>query len=635
MKNLLFILFLLKFSFIFSQEIDSLKQLLITENSEQKIQTYISISDVFYYSVPDSAEYYLKLALHEAQKADNPKMQAKIMIKTGILYNEQGHIEKAKNLFSESLIIAEETGDTSLIISSKGNLGNCYLYLNKYNEAIKIYSEVIEIAEKIKNTVVEAIAYGALGNLYLIKNEYDKALDYYTISEEKFKKLNNTNGIALSLMNIATVYSNLGKNKKAISNYKEANKLFKKNNNLLNSAKCLSGIAKVYQKLNKFNKSIMAEKEALKAYKKFDSKIDMSYSYSKIAFNYINMKKYHIAILFLDSAYNLSGTEKNYSQLEQISNKKRICHDSLGNYKKAYQYSELQKIYHDSIFNIENENKFTELEIQFETTKKEQEIELYKKNEELLQKESKNRLILFISVSSFLFLLIIILFLFYNRTKLKNRIRQSDLENKLLRVQMNPHFIFNALSSIEHYIYKNDIQNSSLYIADFAKLMRLILESSRKSLINLNQEIEILNYYIKFQKLRINYPLDFSINISETIDIENCLIPPMLIQPFIENALKHGFKNEISNAAVKITLQLQKNIIFVTIEDNGIGINHTDKLKNNHQSLSLQITRERLQKLFTGKAKKKNKLVAVDLSNINPELHGTRISFKVPYIGEF
>ena len=635
MKNFLLILFLLKFSFIFSQEIDSLKQLLITENSEQKIQTYISISDVFYYSVPDSAENYLKLALREAQKAENPKMQAKIMIKTGILYNEQGNIEKAKKLFSESLIIAEETGDTSLIISSKGNLGNCYLNLNKYNEAIKIYSEVIEIAEKNKNTIVEAIAYGALGNLYLIKNEYDKALKYYKTSEKKFKELNNTNGIALSLMNIATVYSNMGKNKEAVHKYKEADKLFKKNKNFLNSAKCISGIAKVYQKLNKFNKSIITEKEALKTYKNFDTKTDISYAYSMIASNYIKLKKYQTALLFLDSADNLSGTGKNFSKSEQISNKIRICYDSLGNYKKAYEYSELNKIYHDSIFNIENENKFAELEIQFETTKKEQEIELYKKNEELLQKESKNRLILLISVSSFLFLLIIILFLFYNRTKLKNRIKQSDLENKLLRVQMNPHFIFNALSSIEHYIYKNDIQNSSLYIADFAKLMRLILESSRKKLILLSQEIEILNYYVEFQKLRINYDLNFVINISDEIDPENCLLPPMLIQPFIENAFKHGFKGNIKNAELKVSLQLQNNIIFVEIKDNGIGIIKQKTGKTSHQSLSIQITKERLEKLFNKKTIKYNQLKIENLQKIDPNLHGTKISFKIPYIEEF
>ena len=635
MKNILLILFFLKISVIFSQNTDSLKQIIKTGDSEQKISACLSLSDIYFYTVPDSAKFFLQKALKEAEKNDNLKTQAKIIIKLGILNNERGNIKKAKELFSKSLMIAETINDTSLILSSKGNLGNCHLNLSEYKDAVKIYSEVIEIADKKKNTLVSAIANGALGNLYLIKNNYDKALKYYKISEKKFIKLNHSGGIALSLLNIATIYANTKKYKNAVSNYLNAYEIFYKNKNFLNAAKCKSGIAKVYKKRNKFKKSISAEKDALRMYKKLDAKMDISYAYSMIASNYINLKKYKPALLFLDSAYTLAIKRKNYSVLEQITDKTRRCYDSIGNYNKAYKYAKLHKTYYDSVFNIENENKFSELEIKFETAKKEQEILLYKKNQELLEKESRNRLILFISVSSFLFLLLIILFLFYNRNKLKNKIRETDLENKLLRTQMNPHFIFNALSSIEHYIYKNDIQNSSLYIADFAKLMRLILESSRKEFINLNREIEILNYYVGFEKLRVNYNLNFSISVSEAIDIENCLFPPMLIQPFIENAINHGFTEEIKDAEIKITIQLQNNYIFVKIEDNGIGINHTEKLKNNHKSLSMQITKERLQKLFGRRGKKENKLIIKDLNEINPELHGTEISFKIPYIEEF
>jgi len=635
MKHIFLFIFLLKFPLIFSQNIDSLKHLILTQNAELKKNTYLLIADKYYYSVPDSAELYLRKALQISVNQKNIKDQIKIKMKIGILYNEKGNTLEAKKLFYECLKTAENIKDTTLILSARGNIGNCYLNLNEYENAIKNYSEVIKIAEKNDNIRVSAIAYGALGNLYLLKKDNYKALDYYKISEKKFRMLNNTGGIALSLMNTATVYSNIKKYKKAVQNYKEAEKLFREKNNFLNSAKCKSGMAKVYLKLKEFKKSIRAQKEALKMYKKFNSKIDIFSTYTMIAVNYINLKKYNIALNYLDSAINMNGIEENYFELEYATNQIRICYDSLGNYEKAYQYSKLHKVYYDSVYNIEHEKKFTELEIEFETAKKEQEIKLYKKNEELLHKESKNRLILLISVSSFFLLLIVILFLFYNRNKLKNRIKQSNLENKLLRVQMNPHFIFNALSSIEHYIYKNDIKNSTLYIANFAKLMRLILESSRKNFINLNQEIEILNYYIEFQKLKINYPLNFSVKLSENIDIENCLIPPMLIQPFVENALKHGFREKQKNATVKITMNLQNNYIYVTIEDNGIGINNTKQSESKHKSLSLQITEERLEKLFDKKHNNKNVLLIEDISEFNNEFHGTKVTFKIPYIEEF
>ncbi len=635
MKHIFIFIFLLKFSSTFSQNIDSLKHLLNSQNTEQKKNTYLLIADNYYYSDSDSAELYLNKALSISIMQKNIKEQTEIKMKKGILYNEKGNILKAKKIFKECLETAEELQDTSLILSARGNIGNCYLNLKEYEKAIENYSEVIKIAEKNNNIRVEAIAYGALGNLYLLKKDNSKALKYYKISEEKFRILNNSTGIALSLMNTATIYSNIKKYKKAVRNYKEAEILFRKKNNLLNSAKCKSGMAKVYLKLKEFEKSIEAQKEALKMYKKFDSKVDIFSTYTMLAVNYINLKKYRIALNYLDSALNMKDLENNYFELEYAANQARICYDSLGNYAKAYQYSKLHKTYYDSVFNIEHEKKFTELEVKFETAKKEQEIELYKKNEELLQKESKNRLILLISVSSFFLLLIIILFLFYNRRKLKAEIIQSESENKLLRVQMNPHFIFNALSSIEHYIYKNDIEKSSLYIADFAKLMRLILESSRKEFINLSREIEILNYYIEFEKLRIDYPLDFSINISDDIDTENCLVPPMLIQPFIENAVKHGLNKEIKNASIKISMQLHGDFILTEIEDNGKGFKSSENTDSGHQSLSVQITKERLQKLFDRKHKKENKLIIQDLSETNPELHGTKISFKIPYIEEF
>ncbi len=637
MKNKFFILFLIltSLSILHAQNIDSLKNILETGDSQQIINSYLALSEIYFYTKPDTSEYYLKKALKQTEKSNDLKKQAQINIKIGILHNERGNINNAKSYFLKALKLAKTLNDTSLLLSSKGNIGNCHLNLNEYNKAITIYTEVIELAEKNKNIIVSAIAYGALGNLYLIKNDYDKALYYYQISEEKFKKLHNSNGIALSLMNIATVYSNTEKYKEAIPNYIEANKLFILNNNLLNSAKCISGIAKIYSKLNNYSKAVFYEKKALETYKKTDAKMDISYAYSMIGQNYMNLKKYHTALIFLDSALKTNINERNYGKLEQVTNKIINCYDSLGDYRKAYEYSKLHKSFYDSVFNIESESRFSELEIKFETKKREQELELVKKNQELFQKESRNRLILLISISSFIILVLIILVLVYNRKKLKTEIKQSELENKLLRVQMNPHFIFNALSSIENFMYKNDLKSSSIYIAEFSKLMRLILESSGKELIPLNQEIKILNYYTDFQKLRVNYPLNFTIQISDNIDIENCLIPPMIIQPFIENSIKHGFNEKIQEPTINLTFELKNNFIFVEIKDNGVGFNHSEQKDKKHHSLAVKITKERILKMANKKNDKDVLLNIQDLNDIDSELHGTKITFKIPYIEEF
>ncbi|MCF6183370.1 MAG: tetratricopeptide repeat protein [Bacteroidales bacterium] len=635
MKYNILILFLSSFTVLYSQNTDSLRNIIKFENSQQYTKACITLSETYTYTKPDSSEYWLNKALIKTKNDKDFKSQAQIQIRLGILNNDRGNIRNAKHFFNQALEIAETLKDTSLIISSKGNLGNSYLNLGEYDKAIKIYTEIIELTEINNNTRVSAIAYGALGNLYLIKNEYKKALKYYNISKKKFISLNNSEGIAISFMNIATVYTNMGKYKNAIQKYTQANNFFLKSNNLLNSAKCLSGIAKINSKLKNYKKSVKYETQALKTYKKLNAKMDISYAYNMIAQNYMNMKKFHTAILFLDSALNANIREKNYVKLELVTDKIINCYDSIGNFKKAYEYSKLHRLYYDSIFNIESKNKFSELEIKFETTKKEQELELYKKNQELLKRESKNRLILLISISSFLFFFLVILALMYNRKKLKSEIKETELENRLLRVQMNPHFIFNALSSVENFMYKNDLKSSSIYIAEFAKLMRLILECSGKELISLKKEIEILTYYVKFQKLHVNYPPEFFVSFSENIDIENCLIPPMLIQPFIENSFKYAFTEEIQGAVINLSFSLKNNFIFVEIKDNGIGINsavHSDK---NHTSLAIRITEERIRRITEKKYRKEVILNIQDLKSIDSKLHGTKINFKIPYIEEF
>lgn len=163
--------------------------------------------------------------------------------------------------------------------------------------------------------------------------------------------------------------------------------------------------------------------------------------------------------------------------------------------------------------------------------------------------------------------------------------------------------------------------------------MLIILESSRKEYISLDEEIEILEYYIQFQQLRFNNSFTYKISLIEGVDKENTLIPPMLIQPFVENAIEHGFTQEIKYPHLEILFSLKGNRLFIKVEDNGIGIE--TKTKDNHQSLAIKITEERLS-VFKKKSRKKDiNLELINLSNINPKLKGTWGSFNIPHIEEF
>lgn len=242
----------------------------------------------------------------------------------------------------------------------------------------------------------------------------------------------------------------------------------------------------------------------------------------------------------------------------------------------------------------------------------------------------------FILLCSILVLLSIF-FYFTNRIKNINKEkRQLLIEQKLLRSQINPHFVFNSLTAIQGFIYKNDVKTIGIYISRFAKLMRMILHNSREEFIPMEKENEFLNNYMNLQQLRFPKRFSFKIVIDKNIDTENTLIPPMLSQPFIENSIEHGFKNLSEEGKIYIEYKKGEKNIEVIIEDNGIGINKSEKKvrDNEYKSVGTTITSERLEGL--GKSNNyHHKYEVIDLSNINESINGTRIVFNMPFKERF
>ncbi|HEU0125179.1 MAG TPA: histidine kinase, partial [Flavobacterium sp.] len=185
---------------------------------------------------------------------------------------------------------------------------------------------------------------------------------------------------------------------------------------------------------------------------------------------------------------------------------------------------------------------------------------------------------------------------------IENLAARLSLERRLLRSQMDPHFIFNALGNIQSMILQKDTIPAVSYLNKFAKLTRQILEQSRKETISLDEEIGTLKNYIELQQLRLNNSFEYEIICDESVE-NDILIPPLLIQPFIENAVEHGLKPKPKEEKGLLKINFtqmndQKNLIC-TIKDNGIGLAASRKLKinENHQSLSTTITDERLTKM--------------------------------------
>ena len=204
-----------------------------------------------------------------------------------------------------------------------------------------------------------------------------------------------------------------------------------------------------------------------------------------------------------------------------------------------------------------------------------------------------------------------------------------ELEQKALRLQMNPHFIFNALNSIQAMISGNDPKTARYYLAKFSKLMRQVLDNSRQSQISLDREIETLENYLSIEKSCHNDRFDYQIEVSSDIDIDNVFIPPIIIQPFVENSIIHGVSQLASNGMINIKLTIESAILTCTIRDNGIGRKAARQVKSQedqkHKSSALIITQERLDKLNSSL-----ELPSIEIEDLfdNGEAIGTEVKLR-------
>lgn len=210
-----------------------------------------------------------------------------------------------------------------------------------------------------------------------------------------------------------------------------------------------------------------------------------------------------------------------------------------------------------------------------------------------------------------------------------------DLEQKSLRLQMNPHFIFNSLNSIQSFIINNDSDRATLYLAKFAQLMRLILANSSEPYVPVKDELRALTYYMDIENLRFDNKFDYKVIVDNNIDDDFVGIPPMIIQPYVENAILHGIINKKTRGRITVDLKLQDDYIFCVVEDDGVGCQKAQEIKNMsglmHKPRGMIITKERLE-ILNKQVKGKISVKVIDLKNDDGTLTGTRVEISIPFI---
>ncbi|MFY7729446.1 MAG: histidine kinase [Flavobacterium sp.] len=219
------------------------------------------------------------------------------------------------------------------------------------------------------------------------------------------------------------------------------------------------------------------------------------------------------------------------------------------------------------------------------------------------------------------------------KLKLEHELQQSILST--VRSQMNPHFLFNALNTIQSYIYTNEREQASLYLGKFSELTRLILDLSGKELVPLSEELRALTLYIELEKLRFEDSFTYTISTSPGLSPETIYVPPMLIQPYVENAMKHGLLHKKNNRVLALHISAEQTGIVACVEDNGIGRRRSGELNarrsKNHQSFATYANHKRLEILNRG-LPKKIWLHITDKHDENGNACGTVVRLHIPYL---
>jgi len=209
-----------------------------------------------------------------------------------------------------------------------------------------------------------------------------------------------------------------------------------------------------------------------------------------------------------------------------------------------------------------------------------------------------------------------------------------ELEQKSLRLQMNPHFLFNSLNSIQSFVIENDTDKAIYYLSRFSQLMRLILNNSQNTYVLLEEEIKVINLYVDLEKLRYDNIFDFELKIDEEVEAEFIAIPPMIIQPYIENAIIHGLVNKKKDGKLTIDIKMEDDFIICIIEDNGVGRKVSNRLKEqsgiSHKSSGMLITQERLD-ILNKSDKHKLSVQITDLENEDGSACGCRIALRIAF----
>ncbi len=543
---------------------------------------------------------------------------------------------KAQHIFENEISFkSNEIELQNGLARAYGSIGFVFMQQSNYSKALSFNFKALKIFQKTNNIIKQAVIYNNIGVIYKSQGDFFKSLSYYEKCLSIQEKLNDKN-IGTTNNNIGLVYLNLKDFPKGLEYFNKSKNYFDKYPNPYGLAELFYNYGLYYKIVNQNEKAIDYSKKALDFFTIVENKFMIADSYALLGTIYFEQNNNKLALEYISKALNIAKELNVLDKIQSFEKSLSEIYEKQNNLAASLKHYKLYSIAKDSLANAETVKSTIRAEMNYDFDRKEmlQQEAQFKKDLEYKQEAKLNKIK--IAFAAFLVLFVCgILFLIYNKSVLKKKLTlEKELavyEQKALHLQMNPHFIFNCLGSISSFIVKNSTEAAIIYLAKFSKLMRLTLEYSKETLIPIDKEIESLQNYLELEQLRFNGSFQFIINKSSDID-DDVALPPILLQPFIENAIIHGVNSKVNTGLIVVDFKIENQCLVCVVTDNGIGINVSKELKEKkismHKSMALDITRKRLEMMETSTSQEAT--VSIEQIEENSEVKGTRATLILP-----
>jgi tetratricopeptide (TPR) repeat protein len=602
-----------------------------------------SVSDNYYFihrayyleSGMDSAKKYIRKAQTLVRYFDNEKKKVRIIHALGIINYKTGELDSALFYYQKEFELEKEMGHEERQASALGNIGMVYYRQSKYQQAVDIYFQCLGIFREIGDDHKVMLTFNNIGNVYRYWEDYPKALSFYRKAMDMMDSVSNKRFVGFMNNNLAIIYRKQLKFDSAIIYYKRAKDIYEEINYQKGIASAFTGLAITYNKLEKLDKSYTTYLQAIEIQKKVNDRIGLASNYGNLGILLLDEEKPHEALKYLKKSDSLAKAI-GYRELQKNNYEAFMdAHRMMGDFEKALDYELKFVALKDSIYNIEKLKEIENIQEKYQAEQKQHSIDVL--NEQARVKDVKlSRKNIFIGALVVIVLLTLVITWLINRNyKADANRKRIILENKLLRSQMSPHFLFNSLNAIQTYILRKNPLEGASYLSKFADLMRSILYNSREEFILLEKEVFMIGNYLELQQIRFKDIFSYNLEVDTAINVKGVRIPPMLAQPFIENAIEHGFKNIDYQGKLEVSFTLQAESILIKVTDNGIGVDvsmeENKEREKLHKSLATVISKERLD-LFNKRLKKDIFSLSINqLKDDKEKSKGTEVKLIIPF----